>query len=149
MGGLRTTAEPADSRYLTVDQSHHPGRHSLTPVLTPLTCASALGVSIFTPKSKVSEEATLGTRAKTQRSGPMALPNVMEAPAAGFNFDNSARYELLFTFRAEERNNIHGKTNACRVLAVFPGSKVKVFSLLLQRPTNAPVGSIGGDYAPK
>lgn len=54
-------------------------------------------------------------RAKTHRAGPMALSNVMETPAAGFNFDNAARYGFLLNFGASECKNNHGKLSACRV----------------------------------
>lgn len=90
----------------------------LTPVLTPLTCGSVQRFSIFTPKIEREEgEVTLRTatsgaprRAETRREAAlrssMALSNVLETPAAGFNFDNTARYELCFyVFRAADCNN--------------------------------------------
>lgn len=55
-GRLSTISDPTHFGYLTVNQSQKTGHHVLTPVLTPLTCASASCFSIFAPKSKASEE---------------------------------------------------------------------------------------------
>ena len=40
----------------------------------------------------------------------MALSNVLETPAAGFNFDNTARYELLF-MSSEQQTVSFNKTD--------------------------------------
>lgn len=43
----------------------------------------------------------------------MALSNVLETPSAGFNFDNAARYELLFMSSEQQ------------TVAIMTGNKMK------------------------